>query len=92
MEKKDNFEGLTPAFSDNFTTVAMSSSDEYLPYLAVSLQSLVDNSSNNHNYDIVIFSNTPMSSRKQTLLDKYNSKNISLRFYNPREILSNIKK
>ena len=91
MEKKDNFEGLTPAFSDNFTTVAMSSSDEYLPYLAVSLQSLVDNSSNNHNYDIVIFSNTPMSSRKQTLLDKYNSKNISLRFYNPREILSNIK-
>lgn len=50
-----NFKGLKPAFIDNYTAIAMSSSDEYLPYLSVCLQSLVDNASDKHNYDIVIF-------------------------------------
>ena len=53
-----NFKGLKPAFIDNYTAIAMSSSDEYLPYLSVCLQSLVDNASDKHNYDIVIFSST----------------------------------
>ena len=86
-----NFKGLKPAFIDNYTAIAMSSSDEYLPYLSVCLQSLVDNASDKHNYDIVIFSSTEMSYRKKIFLETYTAKNISIRFYNPRKFLQNVK-
>ena len=69
-----NFKGLKPAFIDNYTAIAMSSSDEYLPYLSVCLQSLVDNASDKHNYDIVIFSSTEMSYRKKIFLETYTAK------------------
>ena len=91
MINTDNIEILSPKWKDNYVAIAMSSSDEYIPYLSVCLQSLVDNSSINNKYDIIIFSSAPESCRKQLIIDAYTRENISIRFYNPRKILDNVK-
>ena len=81
---------IAPAFANNEIVIAMSSSDAYLPYLSVCLQSIVDNATPKKCYDIVIFTNDDMSYSKRVILDKYNSENISVRFYDPREIMKNV--
>jgi len=82
---------LKPVFKENYTAIAMSSSDEYIPYLSVCLQSLVEHTDNNHNYDIVIFSSSKNEINKQLIIDTYSRDNISIRFYNPSAILNEVK-
>lgn len=91
IESKENIQTLEPIWKDNYTAIAMSSSDEYLPYLAVCIQSIVDHTSSNHNYDIIIFSSGKNEYFKQLIIDTYSSNNISIRFFNPKEFLSGIK-
>ena len=45
---------IEPIWKENYSAIAMASSDEYLPYLCVCLQSLINKTSKKHNYDIVI--------------------------------------
>lgn len=47
-------EKTLPAFDENNVVVAITSSNEYAPFLGVLLQSIVENSSKNNNYDIVV--------------------------------------
>lgn len=77
-----NKEKTFPVFKDNYTAIAMSSSDEYSPYLSVCLQSLIEHSSTNHNYDIIIFERNMTQNHKEKLLCQVSQPNISLRFVN----------
>ena len=79
MQQDNNIKTLTPLWNDNYVAIAMSSSEEYLPYLSVCLQSLVDNSSIDNKYDIIIFSSAPESYQKQLIIDTYTKENISIR-------------
>lgn len=78
---------LKPAFQENFTTIAMSSSNEYAPYLAVCLQSLIDNSSKEKNYDIVILEKDISEQNKKLISQLSKASNISIRFYNCKQII-----
>ena len=82
---------LEPIWKDNFSAIAMSSSNEYLPYLSVCLQSLIDHTSADHNYDVIIFSSSDNILDKKLILETYCRKNVSVRFYNPKQILADIK-
>lgn len=82
---------LKPIFKNNYSAIAMSSSEEYLPYLCVCLQSLIDNSNKKHNYDIVIFSSCENKKEIEKITNKYSKKNISIRFYNPIHLFKNVK-
>ncbi|MBE7708049.1 MAG: hypothetical protein E7Z88_05005 [Cyanobacteria bacterium SIG27] len=82
---------IEPIWKENYSAIAMSSSEEYLPYLCVCLQSLVDNTDKKHNYDIVIFSSCENEEKKKIVTSKYSKKNISIRFYNPKRHFENIK-
>lgn len=84
-------QNINPIFDNNCTAIAMSSSVEYLPYLSVCLQSLFEHTSNNNKYDIIIFSPADDQYLKQLIIDTYTKENISVRFYNPREHLSDTK-
>ena len=86
-----NYAEIMPAFKDNYTTVGMSSSDEYLPYLTVCLQSIVDNSCNFNNYDIVIFTSSNDDIKKKIIKNHFSKKNVSIRFYNPQHFFKDIK-
>lgn len=82
---------LKPAFDNKNIAIGMSSSNEYLPYLSVCLKSLVDNSSDDYNYDIVIFEREISDKNKDVLKQFIQRKNISLRFINPVPILEKYK-
>lgn len=81
---------LNPVFEDNYVTIATSSSDLYLPYLSVWVQSIVNSSSQKHNYDIIIFSIGKDDITKNQIIKRYSSKNISIRFFDPTTFLDNI--
>ncbi|MEE3694150.1 hypothetical protein V2I21_03310 [Campylobacter sp. CLAX-22107-21] len=51
----DNFKKIYPVFEENFVSVVSQSSNKYVLYLSVVLESLVQNSSKNINYDLVVF-------------------------------------
>ena len=76
-------EFLNPIFDDQKTVIAVSSSNEYAPYLCVYLQSLIENSDKNKKYDIVVFTKEITDHTKRKLTDFIQSENVSLRFYNP---------
>jgi len=71
---------LLPKFTKDSALIILSSSDYFVPYLATTLQSIIDSSNKIHNYDFVIFTKD-MSDKNKALLEKYfASENISLRF------------
>ena len=45
---------LKPAFDNNNIALAMSSSNEYAPYVSVLIQSIIDNAKSSNNYDILV--------------------------------------
>jgi lipopolysaccharide biosynthesis glycosyltransferase len=73
---------LLSAFSDNNVPVIFASDDNYAPYLGVALQSLLEHSSKDYNYDIIIFDDSIREDYKYLLLKQvsYNN-NVSIRFY-----------
>lgn len=83
---------LSPAFQKNNIPIVFSSSDFFAPYAGVLVQSIVEHSSKDKNYDIIIFE-SQISKQNKKLLEglgkEYN--NISIRFYNPKPLIKNTK-
>lgn len=79
-EIKEDF-NLQPHFKDKKSNaIVFSFNDEYCKYFAVTLQSIISNSSKNDNYDIIIFSSY-ISENNKKLLYKMLPKNFNLRFF-----------
>lgn len=80
--QKHNKEILLPAFDNkNAVTIMLSSDNNYAPYMAVFLKSLIEHSNPSRNYDIVI-ANRNISTHNQKLITKMQQTNISIRFIN----------
>lgn len=79
---------LEPAFKHNNIPVIFSSDNNYALYLGVCIKSLIENSSINNNYDIIIFDGgiNEFIKKKITAMKKAN---ISIRFYDISEIIQN---
>ena len=65
--------------------------DSYIPFLAVSLQSLVDNSSKENNYIIRILYTTSISEENKRKIKKYERENVSIEFVDLNEYVEEIK-
>lgn len=73
---------LLPAFSDNNIPIVFSGSEFYMKFISATMLSLIENSSENYNYDIIILGkNFSKNSRNRLLSLVEEKKNISLRFY-----------
>lgn len=72
---------LEPMF-ESAIPVAFSASNYYIPFLYVTLKSLVHNSSQNINYDIVILNKDITEENKNFLKKDLERSNISIRFLN----------
>lgn len=74
-------EKIIPVFTQNFVPICFSANDKYLPILSVQLESIIDHSSPETNYDIIILT-TGISDENQFLLLSQikNHPNFSLRF------------
>lgn len=81
---------LKPVFKDNYVVIAANSSDEYVPYLSVYLQSIKANASSHTNYDVIIFEQSITPEHKSILKEFFEiSPNLSLRFCNPAPLFAN---
>lgn len=79
----DPVSDLKPAYSENNTAIALSANDYYVPYVATLLQSMVENSEDSHNYDIIIM-NKDISKVSEKHLQNVikDHANFTLRFLN----------
>ena len=64
--------------------------DNYLPYLAVSIQSLIDNGSKDNFYKIYAF-NTGIKEESKKRFNVYNTENSSVEFVNVKELMDRIR-
>lgn len=86
---------LQPAFKENNINIIMPINDEEIPDAAVTIQSIIDSSSEKNNYDIILLQNSFDSGdtygnflrngeRKQLLSIVQGHSNFSIRFYDPK--------
>ena len=73
---------LKPAFKTNNIAVVFSCNNNYLDYLGVALQSMMEYSSDENNYDIIVLDDDLNFEYKDRLLRQCKRKNFSLRFVN----------
>lgn len=83
--------GLKPAFEENTIAIGLMSSAIYLPYMVVTLQSILDYISNEKNYDIIIF-HEGIPKDKRTIIQNMVAyiSNVSIRFVNVNDSLAHI--
>ncbi len=74
---------IYPAFEKNNIPVCFAANDNYAPYLGVTIKSLIENSSPNNNYDLIILENSICETNKKILEEMIEGrKNFSIRFVN----------
>ena len=54
--------------------------DAYTPFLAVALQSLIDNASKNYNYSIKVLHTNVKEENKEKIINKYKSENVNIEY------------
>ena len=76
---------------NNTIPIFFASNDKYVPYLDVAISSIIANASKENNYEIIILK-TDISEENQNKLLIHNKENITIKFYDVKEILEPIKK
>ncbi len=74
-------EKIKPAFLENYVPICFSANDNYIPLLATEIVSIIKNSTNENNYDIVILMTNISDENKVNLLSLISThSNFSIRF------------
>ena len=85
-------EPLEPAFKENAVPVVLAANNDFIPVFATCLQSVLNNTSEKSNYDIILIHSDVNEDNKATLLEMVAPhKNVSLRFLNACRFLSDYK-
>lgn len=80
---------IKPAFDERNIPIVLAADDNYVSFLAVTLQSIIDESSSDNNYDIIVLSDGISIINKKMLLKMVNKYNyIGLRFTEVRDYLN----
>lgn len=78
---------LSKAFDRKNIAIALSSNNYYSYYLGVTIQSIVDNSDDKYNYDIIVMDGGILASNKNLILSQVKGhSNISVRFYSSKNL------
>lgn len=77
---------IKPAFSKNNLGIIFSADQNYVPYLAVSIQSIFDHADDRYNYDILVFDDG-ITDYQKTMLAGMAKANCSIRYINVRDLL-----
>ena len=76
-------EKIKPVFTENFVPICFSANDKYIPLLSVEIASIIEHSSPDKNYDIVILTTSVSDENQFNLLAQIkNHPNFSIRFVN----------
>lgn len=77
--------------ADKTIPIFFACNDDYIPYLDVAIVSLISHTSKDNNYEITVFE-TDVTKENQEKIEKHSKDNISVKFYDVKEILEPIKK
>ena len=77
--------------ADKTIPIFFACNDKYIPYLDVAIISLISHTSKDNNYEITVFE-TDVTKENQQKIEKHSKDNISVKFYDVKEILEPIKK
>lgn len=77
---------IKPVFDKNYIPIAFATDDNFVPYLYVSLLSLITNVSNDNNYDIVILY-SKINDYNISRLSQLSKENVSIRFLDMSEYM-----
>ena len=80
---------IKPAFNKNNLGIVLSADSNYVPYLAVTIKSIFENTDSKYNYDILIFDDGITDYQKSLLADMCKD-NCSIRYINVKELLKEI--
>lgn len=80
---------IKPAFNKNNLGIVFATDANYLPYMAVSIQSIIDHADPNYNYDFLVFDDGITSHQKE-LLSVFNTSHSSIRFIDVKPLLQTI--
>lgn len=82
FENIDKEEEYFPAFQENNIAILLAPNETYLPHAAVLIQSIIENSSKENNYDIILFKTDIVERTKKLVLKQIeNYPNFSIRFF-----------
>ncbi len=83
---------LYPAFEKNNIPVVLAADDKYVPFVTVMLRSMIENSSAENNYDVVILHSGISGKHQKDIHEEFAaSRNLSIRFCNAEPLFSTIK-
>lgn len=89
MTQNDN---IKPAFNTKNIPIIFSSDNNYCPYLGTAIKSIIDNSSKENNYDvIVLYQDISKENQKKILSLAKEHKNFSTRFISIKQFIKNKK-
>ncbi len=92
FDNTDPLKMLEPAFTEREVPVVFAANDNFLPMAAACIQSVIDHSSEQFNYDLVLLESDVTAENKQLLLGMLEGrKNFSLRFFNAERMLRGYK-
>lgn len=92
FKKTDVQDNLDPVYSKNAIPIVFAANNNFVPVFATCLQSVIDTSSQNRNYDIVLIQSDVSTENKKILQEMLqNHSNFSLRFYDASRLLSDYK-
>ena len=81
---------LPKVYDKTDCTIAVAPDNKYVPYTSVLLQSILENSKKEYNYDIVVLNKDISKTNKQLLIDQFKDhKNFSIRFYDIGKLIYN---
>lgn len=84
---------LSSTFTENNIPICFSVDNNYAKYFSVALQSIVENSSNENNYDMIVLAENISEKNQSLLLEQVNNRsNFNLRFVNILNYTKNLPK
>lgn len=83
-------DSISPVWDSPCVALAMSSSQQYAPYLCVCLQSIKEHADPACKYDIVIFTSEMNEETKRIITEHISNEHISVRYVNPKKYFENI--
>ena len=81
---------IRPAFEADCVPVVLSCNEGFVSYLGVVLTSLIENASDDRNYDIIVLESDVSETSKERIKTLC-KRNVSIRFFNMRAILAQLK-
>ena len=77
-----------PAFASNNIAIALAANEEFVPYMDTTLLSIMENSSVEYNYDVIILTQDISAATKDIIEEQFvGYKNLSIRYIDPSALI-----